>query len=95
VWKLSFDCSSLNRQNLRLKVIEHDDVGARARSSKRVGGAAAFDLDLNTKAAQGARGCDCGRNAARCGDVVVLQHDLRAPVTQWQHAQADSRSPWS
>jgi hypothetical protein len=46
VRELLFDCCRFNRENVRLQVVEHDDVCASAGGSERVGRAAALLLLL-------------------------------------------------
>ena len=76
--ELLLDCRCFHSQNVRLQIVEHDDVGACARGSKRVGSAAALHFNFNAEPTQCACLCDCGGDAASCSDVVVLQHNLRA-----------------
>jgi hypothetical protein len=72
VRELLFDCRRFDRENVRLQVVQHDDVCASAGGSERVGRAAALHFDLHAEAAQSAGGGDCRRDASRCSNVVVL-----------------------
>jgi hypothetical protein len=75
-----FDCCCFGCKYLRLQIVEHDDVGASACSSKGIRSAAAFHLNLDAEATQGTSCGDCGGDAAGRSNVVVLQHDLRTSL---------------